>query len=63
MPNIRVVRLIPFTLLSCTRQKYEILYKYGTWVSAISIIIALRKMILHEALAPSPFHFSECNKN
>ena len=34
-----------------------ILYKYGTWVSAISIFIALRKMILHEALAPSAISF------
>ena len=34
-----------------------VLYKYGTWVSAISIFIALRKMILHEALAPSAISF------
>ena len=33
------------------------LYKYGTWVSAISIFIALRKMILQEALAPSAISF------
>ena len=39
-------------------KKYQqILYKYGTWVSAISIFIVLRKMILHEALAPSAISF------
>ena len=37
--------------------RHIIIYKYGTWVSAISIFIALRKMILHEALAPSAISF------
>ena len=37
--------------------RHIIIYKYGTWVSAISIFIALWKMILHEALAPSAISF------
>ena len=35
---------------------FDTLYKYGTLVSAISIFIALWKMILHRALAPSAIH-------
>ena len=47
----------PFPLLLLLSSSLRILYKYGTWVSAISIFIALRKIILHEALAPSAISF------
>ena len=62
---IAVTRLLPdgrytsicLHWLKPIRLYVKIVYKYGTSVSAISLFIALRKMILYEALAPSAISF------
>ena len=47
---------IQYILFCCKSSKFQILYKYSTAVGAISIFIALWKMILHRHTVPYLFY-------